>query len=104
MLIPRSFLDNRLDEFAEELRKENQIFGVFSELATGSRSGFGIRSISSSALSMFLQIENLKIAAAIAQGIAAVIVGYKSILKIVKLHAEIAKLNIPDAGKKYLEE
>lgn len=68
VLIPRSFVDNRLDEFAEELRKENQIFGVFSELATGSRPGFGIRSISSSDLSMLLQIENLKIAAANSSG------------------------------------
>jgi hypothetical protein len=56
VLIPREFVDNELDEFPDELDELHGIFSVFSEVATGSRPGFPIRSISSSDLSVFLGV------------------------------------------------
>ena len=42
VLVPRAFVDNRLDRFADELEELDRIFGVFAELSTGSRPSFPI--------------------------------------------------------------
>src|SRR5262249_13705554 len=43
VLIPRDFVDNTLEQFAEELEELDGIFAVFAEVATGSRPGFPIQ-------------------------------------------------------------
>lgn len=44
--IPRSFVNNELDDFGKELVKLDKLFSVFVEIETGSREDFKIRSIS----------------------------------------------------------
>ena len=51
VLVPRASVDNNLDEFGRELSTLHRTFGVFEELITGSRTGFKIRTTSSTDLS-----------------------------------------------------
>ena len=46
VLVPREFVENDLDNLSREFENLSDIFGVFDELATGSRSGFKVNSIS----------------------------------------------------------
>jgi hypothetical protein len=48
ILIPRSLVQSKLKDFGQELSELDKVLGVFSELVTGSRPGYEIRSISSS--------------------------------------------------------
>lgn len=92
--VPRSEVDNELKEFADELRKLDKIFIVFSEIETGSREDFKIRSISSSELSVFVEAVP-KVAAAIAAAIAFVIHEYKNILEIKVTLLRLEELKVP---------
>jgi len=89
LLIPRDFVNNKLDQFAKELREDDKIFGVFAELTTGTRPGFPIRSISSSDLSIFLDLMNSKTAACIALAVSSLISSYKKILEIRRLKRDL---------------
>ena len=103
ILVPRSFVDNRLDKFSEELGELNQIFGVFAEVATGGRPGFEIRAISSSDLSIFLEAEPV-IGACIAVAIERIIALYKQLLEIRKLQGELAKQGLEKDNLKGIEK
>lgn len=93
VLVPRSFLDNRLDRFGKELEELNKIFGVFAEIATGSRPGFEIKTISSTDLSVYLEI-SARIAACIAVATERIIALYKNLLEIRKLQGELSKQGV----------
>lgn len=93
VLVPRSFLDNRLDRFASELEELNRIFSVFAEISTGSRPGFEIKTISSSDLSVYLETSAI-LGACIATAIERVIALYKQLLEIRKLQGELAKQGV----------
>jgi hypothetical protein len=84
VLIPRGFVDNRLDRFAEELEELNRIFGVFAELSTGSRPSFEIKTISSTDLSVFLEVGAI-VGACVATAVERIIALYKNLLEIRKL-------------------
>jgi hypothetical protein len=88
VLIPRSAIRNKLGEFIDDLDDLNRIFGVFSELTTGTRPDFDIRSISSSDLNVFLSMMPV-VAAGIAVAVERIIGIYKQILEIRKLHGEL---------------
>lgn len=103
VLVPRNFVDNRLDKFSEELSELNQIFGVFAEVATGGRPGFGIRAISSSDLSIFLDAAPA-IGACVAVAIERVIAIYKQFLEIRKLQGELAKQGLEKDNLKGIEK
>lgn len=94
VLIPRSGVDNRLNEFAEELAVLDQILGDFAEVATGSRPGFGIRSISSSDLSVYLDSAPA-VAACLAVAAERLVSFYKQLLEIRKLHQELKTQGVP---------
>lgn len=102
ILVPRTFVDNRLDKFSEELGELNKIFGVFAEVATGGRPGFGIRTISSSDLSIFLDAAPV-IGACVAVAIERIIALYKQLLEIRKLQGELEKQGIEKDNLKGIE-
>lgn len=103
VLVPRVFLDNRLDRFADELDELNKIFGVFAEISTGSRPGFGIKTISSSDLSVYLEVSAI-VGACIATAIERIIALYKQLLEIRKLQGELAKQGLEKKNLKGIED
>lgn len=103
ILVPRTFVDNRLDKFTEELGELNRIFGVFAEVATGGRPGFAIRTISSSDLSIFLDAVPV-IGACVAVAMERIITLYKQLLEIRKLHGELANQGLPKDSLKGIEK
>jgi len=94
VLVPRLAVNNKLNEFAKDLGDLSNIFGAFSELTTGSRPGFDIRSISSSDLNVFLEMLPV-VAAAIAVAVERLVGLYKQTLEIKKLHRELRNTGIP---------
>ena len=103
VLIPRDYVDNELEEFAEELEELHEIFSVFSEVATGSRPGFPIRSISSSELSVFLNV-SIPVAACLAVAVERIVAFYKQLLEIRRLKNELREQNVPDESLSGIEE
>lgn len=99
VLVPRAFVENRLDRFAEELEELNRIFGVFAELSTGSRPSFPIKTISSTDLSVFLEVGAV-VGACVATAVERIIALYKTLLEVRKLQGELVKQGV---DKKNLE-
>jgi hypothetical protein len=94
ILVPRLAVNNKLDEFANDLNELSKIFGAFSELTTRTRPGFEIRSVSSSDLNVFLEMLPV-VAASIVVSVERIISLYKQILEIRKLHGELKAQGIP---------
>jgi hypothetical protein len=103
VLIPRSAVENSLVPFAKELGEINFIVLTFSELTTGATDSVQIRTISSSDLTVYLDV-GLKVGAAIGQAVAWIIDRYKSILEIRKQHAELQKQGVPAERLKGIED
>ena len=103
VLVPRAFLGNRLDRFATELEELNQIFGVFAEVASGSRPGFEIKTISSTDLSVYLEVGAI-VGACIATSVERIVALYKQLLEIRKTQAELTKLGVDKKNLKGLED
>ena len=99
VLVPRAFVDNRLDRFADELEELDRIFGVFAELSTGSRPSFPIKTISSTDLSVFLEVGSA-VGACVATAVERIIALYKTLLEVRKLQGELVKQGV---DKKNLE-
>ena len=99
VLVPRAFVENRLDRFAEELEELDQIFGVFAELSTGSRPSFPIKTISSTDLAVFLEVGAI-VGACVATAVERIITLYKTLLEVRKLQGELVKQGV---DKKNLE-
>lgn len=95
VLVPRDFVGNSLDRFADELEEIDRIFETFSELVTGSRSSFQIRTISSSDLTIYFDAIP-QVAACIAVAVERIVELYKKLLEIRKLHGELSKQGIPE--------
>jgi hypothetical protein len=102
LLIPRDFVNNRLEDFAEELKEDDRILGVFAEVASGNRPGFPIESISSSEFSIFLDVAP-PVAACIAVAVERIVSLYKQLLEIRKLRAELEKYGVPEENAKGIE-
>ena len=103
ILIPRAFVDNRLDRFSKELDELNKMFGVFEEVATGSRPSFEIRAISSSELTVYLELAAV-VAACVATSIERIIELYKKLLEIRKLNGELIKQGLEKKSLKGVED
>ena len=95
IVIPRSEVENALPSFGKELVELNKIFSVFSEIATGSRESFKIRTISSSDLTVFLEFLP-QTAACAAISIERIIALYKQLLEIRKLKGDLEKQGVPE--------
>lgn len=95
LLIPREYVNNKLEEFSEELHLLNKTFGTFSELATGSRPGFDIRTISSTDLTVFLHLSP-EVCACVAVAIERIVALYKQLLDIRELRSKLAEKGLSD--------
>lgn len=95
VLIPRVAVENKLNDFAEELKELGFILNTFAEVATGNKDDLTIRTISSSDLLVHLQA-SAPYAACVAVCIERVVTLYKQLLEIRKLHQEIRKQGVPD--------
>jgi hypothetical protein len=103
ILVPRMFVNNRLDKFTKELSELNLIFGDFAEVATGERPGFEIRTISSSDLSIFFDTASM-VGACIAIAMERIIALYKQLLEIRKLHGELVKQGLAKESLEGIEK
>ena len=95
LLIPRNAVKNKLESFASELTLLNKTFGTFSELATGSRPGFDIRTISSTDLTVFLELGPVVCACA-AVAIERVVGLYKQLLEIRLLRKQLVEQGVTE--------
>ena len=95
VLIPRLAVENKLLDFAEELKELGFILNTFAEVATGNKDDLAIRTISSSDLLVHLQA-SAPYAACVAVCIERVVALYKQLLEIRKLRQEIRKQGVPD--------
>jgi hypothetical protein len=103
VLVPRAFVDNRLDKFADELEEIDQIIGVFEELCTGSRPSPTIRTISSSDLSVYMDLAPV-VGAAVAHAVNQIVDVYKKLLEIRKLKGELAKQGVEPKALKGIDD
>lgn len=103
VLVPRSFVKNTLENFGEELTELNKIFNVFAEVATGSRPGFEIRSLSSSDLTVLLDLAP-EIGACLAIAVERIVALYKKLLEIRKLRNDLKDQGVPKQKLKGVED
>jgi hypothetical protein len=103
LLIPRESIDSRLDRFTRELNDTAKIIGVFEELTTGQRRDATIRTLSSTDLTVLLDIWPVS-GAALAAAIERIASFYKQVLEIKKLKAEVARLALPDKMTQQLDQ
>jgi hypothetical protein len=103
IVIPRLEVKNELPIFGKELIEFNKILGVFSEVTTGNREDFKVRTISSSDLTVFLDSAP-KVAACLAVAIERIIALYKTMLEIKKLKFEIETQGVPQDALKGIED
>ncbi|MGM4922835.1 hypothetical protein AB8A31_08005 [Tardiphaga sp. 804_B3_N1_9] len=94
LLVPRESIDSKLDRFAKELADTAKIVRVFEELTTGQRRDPTIKTISSSDLTVLLDIWPVS-GVALATAIERIAAFYKQTLEIKKLKGEIKKLSLP---------
>lgn len=95
VVIPRKAINNHLNEFGKELQELNFIFGTFSELASGNRENYKIKSISSCDLGIYLAAIP-PVAACIAHAAEKIIDIYKKLIEIRKHKAELKILGLKE--------
>jgi len=103
ILVPRAAVDNKLLDFAEELKEIGFILNTFSEVATGTKDDLCIRTISSSDLLVHLAA-GAPYAACVAVCVERVVTLYKQLLEIRKLRQEIRKQGVPDDDTSGIEK
>lgn len=103
VLVPRSAVDNSLENFGREAIELNRVFGVFNEIAVGTREKIDIRNISSSDLSLFLEYVP-EAAACAAFAIERVVSLYKQLLEIRELRERLLEQEVPDNALEGISE
>jgi len=88
LLVPRAAVDNQLGDFGRELVRLDQTLGTFAELATGHRAGFAIKTVSSTDLTVFLDLAP-EVGACLAIGVERIVALYKQLLEIRKLRKDL---------------
>lgn len=102
-MVPKKAIDFRLDLFAAECKEFHFILSTFSEVVTGRRDDYRIRTISSSDLSVFLE-SPLAVAALVATAAERIVAFYKQILEIRKLRSEMLQQGVPKDALASIEE
>ena len=95
MLVPRESINSELFRFNRELSDLDKIVKVFEELTTGQRRDPKIRSLSSSDLTVLLDMWPVA-GAALAAAVERIAAFYKQTLEIKKLKLETKRLELPD--------
>lgn len=93
--IPRKAINNNINEFGRELQEISFILGVLSEISSGQRENYDIKSISSSDLSVFM-VTIPAVAACIAHATERIIQLYKNFLDIRKIKKELKILGLKE--------
>jgi hypothetical protein len=101
-LIPRAAVDDDLRVFGKEMSEVAFILETFSELATGDATTSRIRTISSSALTVFMS-SLPAVAACMATAVERLLAAYKNLLEVKRLREEFRK-HVPDATLPEIEE
>ena len=95
VLVPRQEVDNKLLEFAGELKELGFIMNTFAEVATGRPDDLHIKGISSTELMIFLEASPTY-AACLAVAVERVVALYKQLLEIRKLHQQLNQQGVPE--------
>lgn len=95
LLVPRKAVDNRLDEFGKELKELNFILGTFSELVTGEKENFEIKTLSSSDFLIYLNV-GFMTAACLAYTIDKLVSAYKNLLDIREHQNQLKEKGVPN--------
>jgi hypothetical protein len=103
LLVPRESIDSKLDRFTRELNDTAKIIRVFEELTTGQRRETTIRTLSSSDLTVLLDIWPVS-GVALATAVERIAALYKQVLEIKKLKAEITRLALPEKMTQELDK
>lgn len=103
LLVPRESIDSKLDRFTRELNDTAKIIGVFEELTTGQRREATIRTLSSTDLTVLLDIWPIS-GVALATAVERIAAFYKQVLEIKKLKAEVTRLALPDKMTQQLDQ
>ena len=94
-LIPRSAVDNELEELGKELVELKEILGPVQELATGTRSKLTVRMISSSGFQVFLDAAP-DVALVLSQIVESLLSSYEKIRQIRKGRSDMKDAGVPD--------
>jgi hypothetical protein len=97
VLVPRKFVKNDLNSLSDEFGNLNNIFGVFDEIATGSRSGFEVNSISSSDFGLYIAAA-APVVLIISQSIDKLMNAYKNYWEVKKIKQELEEKNVPSSN------
>ena len=92
VLVPRGFVDNELNKLSKELENLSSVFAVFDEIATGSRAGFTVNSISSSDFGLYIAAAAL-VVLLISQSIESLTNAYKNYWEVKKIKQDLEQNN-----------
>lgn len=103
VLVPREAVHGNIVEFGKELKELDFILGTFSEVASGKRQKFDIKTISSTDLMVFLYAIP-PVVACIAHAAEKIINIYKSLLEIKKLKGDLEKQGLTEKETRAITE
>lgn len=103
VMIPREFISNDVKKLGEEIKEIDFIFQNFSELITGQKEPFELKSLSTSE-PIITFATSVAIAGGIAKTIGWLIDNYKKLLEIKKLHNELKAQGVEDDKLKGVED
>lgn len=95
ILIPRKYIENKLDGFILELKEINLILSIFTEYTTGKKHKLDIKTVSSTDLLIYLVLLP-SVAACLAKSVSWIVDTYLKILQIRKIKLELINMGIPD--------
>lgn len=101
--VPRKFVDSKLRSFADEVREFNFILSNISEVITGDKEEFEIRTISSSDFLIYVA-SGIWMTEVFAKVIERILNSYKSILEIKKIRNDLKAQGVPEEKTKGIEE
>jgi len=101
--IPRLFIQNKLNSLNKEITELNFILNNISEVVTGEKKEFEVKTISSSDFSIYVLV-SIYVAKVISEVVEKLIENYKKILEIKKLRNELRTIGMPDKETKSIEQ
>ncbi len=101
--IPRVFVENKLSSLNKEISELNFILNNISEVVSGEKQEFEIKTISSSDFLLFVVV-GLTVADVLSKAVERIINNYKTILEIKLLRNQLKEKGVPEKETKGIEE
>lgn len=101
--IPRIFVENKLSSLNKEITELNFILNNISEVVTGEKQDFEIKTISSSDFLLYVVV-GLTVADVLSKAVERIINNYKTILEIKLLRNQLKDKGVPEKETKGIEE